>query len=238
MKNRIRNIILFSLCLCTLVLCKTATVNASTVKTDAEAAVQGWNPIIDWPIFNRPGSKPTTPTKKTQQITASSRTVTRKVKLFYLGAKTNGNGALSYSSSNNKVVKVDSSGKVRVRTYGKATITIRAAATSTYSAAVKTVEIRVVPAQQSLTVSSPAKKTMKIKWKKDTSVTGYQVYLNTRKNFKRKTLERKYKKSVSSKKEWGWKSKKVYYVKIRSYKKVGKTKFYGPWSTVKKVKIK
>lgn len=238
MKNRIRNIILFSLCLCTLVLCKTATVNASTVKTDTEATAQWWNPITDWPIFNRPVSKPTTPVKKSQQITASSRTVTRKTKAFYLGAKTSGNGALSYSSSNNKVVKVNGAGQVRVGNYGKATITIRAAATSAYSAAVKTVEIRVVPVKQSLTVSSPAKKTMKIKWKRDTSVTGYQVYLNTRKNFKKGTLERKYKKSVSAKKEWGWKSKKVYYVKIRAYKKIGKTMFYGPWSTIKKVKIK
>ena len=29
-----------------------------------------------------------------------------------------------------------------------------------------------------------------------------------------------------------------YYVKIRAYKKVGKTKYYGEWSKVKKVKIK
>lgn len=238
MKNRIRNIILFSLCLCTLVLCKTATVNASTVKTDKEAAVQWWNPIANWPIFNRPVSKPTTPVKKSQQITASSRTVTKNVKSFYLGAKTNGNGALSYSSSNSKVVKVDSAGKVRVGTYGKATITIRAAATSTYSAAVKTVEIRVVPVKLSLKTSSSAKRTIRLKWKKDVSVTGYQAYLSEQKNFKHRTYERLYKKSVSTKKEWGWKSKKVYYVKIRAYKKVGKTKFYGPWSTVKKVKIK
>lgn len=145
---------------------------------------------------------------------------------------------MSYSSSNNKVVKVDSSGKVRVGTYGKATITIRAAATSTYSAAVKTVEIRVVPAQISLRTSSSAKRTLLLKWKKNASVTGYQAYVSEQKNFKQRTYKRNYKKSVSSKKEWGWKSKKVYYVKIRAYKKVGKTKFYGPWSTVKKVKIK
>ena len=36
----------------------------------------------------------------------------------------------------------------------------------------------------------------------------------------------------------GLKSKKTYYVKIRSYKKVGKKKYYGAWSKVKKVKIK
>lgn len=238
MKNRIRNIILFSLCLCTLVLCKTETVNASTVKTDTEATAQWWNPITDWPIFNRPVSKPTTPVKKSQQITASSRTVTRKTKAFYLGAKTNGNGALSYSSNNNKVVKVNGAGKVRVGNYGRATITIRAAATSTYSAAVKNVEIWVVPAKQSLKVGSSAKRMLRLKWKKDVSVTGYQAYLSEQKNFKQRTYKRNYKKSVSSKKEWGWKSKKVYYVKIRAYKKVGKTKFYGPWSTVKKVKIK
>ena len=31
--------------------------------------------------------------------------------------------------------------------------------------------------------------------------------------------------------------KKKYYVKIRAYKKVGKTKYYGEWSRVNTVKI-
>lgn len=237
MKKRIRNIILFSLCLCTLVLCKTPTVHASTVKSDVEAETQWWNPIFDWPIFDKPVNKPTNPIKS-QQITASSRSVTKKVKSFNLGAKTNGNGALSYSSSNNKVVKVNGSGQVKIINYGKATITIKAAATSTYSSAVKTVEIRVIPAKMTVKVNSPSKKKMTLKWKKDKSVTGYQVYLNTKKDFKKHTLSRKYNNSKSSTTEWGWTSKKVYYVKMRAYKKMGKTVFYGPWSTVKKVKIK
>ena len=74
-------------------------------------------------------SAPKLPEKRTQQIFASSRSVSRKAKTFYIGASTNGNGSLSYSSSNNKVVKVNSSGRASVVNYGKAVITIRAAET-------------------------------------------------------------------------------------------------------------
>ena len=34
------------------------------------------------------------------------------------------------------------------------------------------------------------------------------------------------------------KVRKTYYVKVRAYKKVGKTKIYGDYSKVKKVKVR
>lgn len=36
----------------------------------------------------------------------------------------------------------------------------------------------------------------------------------------------------------GLKAKKTYYVKVRSYKKVGNSKYYGAWSDTQKVKTK
>lgn len=81
-------------------------------------------------------------------------------------------------------------------------------------------------------------------------VTGYQISYSYKKNFKGqkvKTLKKfKYKKikvkrkkyTITSYKVKGLKRKKMVYVRVRAYKQVGKTKVYGKWSSVKKVKIK
>lgn len=81
-------------------------------------------------------------------------------------------------------------------------------------------------------------------------VTGYQISYSYKKNFKGqkvKTLKKfKYKKIKVKRKKYtitfykvkGLKRKKTIYVRVRAYKQVGKTKVYGKWSRVKKVKIK
>ena len=81
-------------------------------------------------------------------------------------------------------------------------------------------------------------------------VTGYQISYSYKKNFKGqkvKDLKKfKYKKikvkrkkyTITSYKVKGLKKKKTVYVRVRAYKQVGKTKVYGKWSSVKKVKIK
>lgn len=177
--------------------------------------------------------------KNKQVISASSKTVSRNVKTFYIGASTNGNGKLSYFSSNNNVAKVDSSGYAKVVNYGKATITIKASETEKCASAVKKIDINVVPVKMKLkSVKSTEKETIVIKWSKDISVTGYHIEASTQKNFKKNTLQREYKKNKSSAKERGWVGKKTYYFRIRAYKTVGGKKFYGPWSNVKKVKVR
>lgn len=176
---------------------------------------------------------------KAQQISASSRTVSNKTKSFSLNAKTNGNGKLSYSSSNKGVVTVNSNGQVRVVNCGIAEITIKASATTGYFAATKKITIQVIPSKPSLrTVKSPAKKIITAKWKKDKTITGYQFYMSTNKSFKTGTLAREYKSNKTQFKIFGWKSKKTYYLKMRSYKKVGGKKIYSDWSSVRKVKVK
>ena len=81
-------------------------------------------------------------------------------------------------------------------------------------------------------------------------VTGYQISYSYKKNFKGqkvKTLKKfKYKKIKVKRKKYtitfykvkGLKRKKTIYVRVRAYKQVGKTKVYGKWSSVKKIKIK
>lgn len=87
-------------------------------------------------------------------------------------------------------------------------------------------------------VKSPAKSTLAIKWKKLNKVTGYQVQVSLKSNFKKGTIQRSFKQKVTSTKVKPLKKKKRYYVRIRPYKKKGSKKYYGKWSTVKSAKIK
>ncbi len=85
-----------------------------------------------------------------------------------------------------------------------------------------------------------AKKKATVTWKKQTKYTkGYQVQYSTSKNFKSgvktKTVNGSKKTSLTLKK---LKSKKTYYVRIRTFQKVSGGKCYSSWSSVKKVKVK
>lgn len=83
---------------------------------------------------------------------------------------------------------------------------------------------------------SKKKKKITYKWKK-VNCTGYQYQWSTSKNFKKNYLTKTTKNtSVTIKTS---KSKKTYYVRVRAYvKHPNGTKYYGKWSTVKKVKVK
>jgi hypothetical protein len=87
-------------------------------------------------------------------------------------------------------------------------------------------------------VTSTKKKEIYVSWKKDTSFTGYQIYISTQKDFKKQTNKKNLKKTEG---EWtikGLKSGKTYYIKIRAYNKVGNKKYYEEWSKIKKITVK
>lgn len=87
-------------------------------------------------------------------------------------------------------------------------------------------------------VKSPAKSNLAITWKKLSKVTGYHVQFSAKSNFKKGTIERKFKQKVTKTKVRPVKSKKKYYVRMRPYTKSGSKTYYGKWSKVKSVKIK
>lgn len=87
-------------------------------------------------------------------------------------------------------------------------------------------------------VKSPAKNTLAITWKKLSKVTGYHIQFSSKSNFKRGTIERKFKKKDTKTQVRPLKSKKKYYVRMRPYTKLGSKIYYGKWSKVKGVKIK
>ena len=102
----------------------------------------------------------------------------------------------------------------------------------------KTVSFKINPKGTSIKHLKKGVRAFKPTWKKQTrQISGYQVQYSTKKNFKSAKI-----KAVSSKKKSTWvikkKAHKRYYVRIRTYKKVGKAKYYSSWSSAKSVKTK
>lgn len=183
---------------------------------------------------------PTTPQpeKQAQVIQAKSFTKTYGSKAFSLNAATSGNGKLSYTVANKKIVTVNSAGKVAIKGCGKTTVTIKASETARYQSATKKVSITILPKKVSVIKAfSSAKGKISFSWKKDNTVTGYEIYVDRYKDF-REMQSMIFKKNKTSIVVSGAKSKVKYYLKIRAYKMCGKTKYYSKWSTVKKVTVK
>lgn len=79
------------------------------------------------------------------------------------------------------------------------------------------------------------KGTAKISFKKVTGATGYQVALSTSKSFKKAVKVIKTAKTYATTKKL--KTKKRYYVRVRTYRKNGKKTSYSAWSKVKSFKL-
>ncbi len=104
---------------------------------------------------------------------------------------------------------------------------------------------KINPTGTSISKVTGTKKSFTVKWKKQTAkmtarrITGYQIQYSTNKKFKSgiKTVTVKnYKKS--SKKITKLKAKKKYYVRIRTYAKIGGKTYNSSWSKPKNVKTK
>lgn len=96
------------------------------------------------------------------------------------------------------------------------------------------------PKGTSLKSVKRAKKAFKATWKKQSKqTTGYQIQYSTKKGFgsKVKTVTVS-KNKVTSKTIKSLKKNQKYYVRVRTYKKAGNSKFYSGWSKTKSVKTK
>ncbi len=82
------------------------------------------------------------------------------------------------------------------------------------------------------------KKAFKVSYKQQNTASGYKVEYSTNKNFKnKKTLTVKGAKTVSATVK-KLKSGRTYYVRVRSYIRVGKKNYYSKYSAVTEVKVK
>lgn len=210
---------------------------------EAEAAVKDLRDTIELLTPAKQQTQPDQPItgqKKAQAITAKDVTKSLGTKAFALGAKTSGDGALSYSSSDNKVATVETaSGKVTLKGVGVCTITVTAAETANYKSATASVKITVNPKKAAISKVKVAKgKKLTVSWKKDKTVSGYEIQCALKKNFKsglkKATIKKAKTTSTTIKK---LKKGKKYYVRVRAYKTVkvnGKNvTLRGPWSSIK-----
>ena len=103
----------------------------------------------------------------------------------------------------------------------------------------KTISFNILPKATKLSKLTAGRKSFTVTWKKQaTQTTGYEIQYGLKKNFKgAKTLQVKKNKTTKAtiKKLKGG---KTYYVRIRTYKKIGKKYYRSAWSSAKKIKVK
>ena len=103
----------------------------------------------------------------------------------------------------------------------------------------KKAKYTIIPKGTTLGKLKGGKKQLTVKWESQPKqITGYEISYSTDKDFKNeKLLTVKGTKKTSAKIK-KLKKKKAYYVRIRTYKMVGKKKLVSSWSKAKKMKIK
>ncbi|MCR5816169.1 MAG: fibronectin type III domain-containing protein, partial [Ruminococcus sp.] len=117
---------------------------------------------------------------------------------------------------------------------GVATVTIKGKGEYTGSV-VKKFKI-VLEGTKLKTVKSKTTGQFKATWTKTTKpVSGYQISYSTSQKFAKSKTKKSTKTSITINK---LNKNKTYYVRVRTYKKVGNKIYYSKWSNVKKVKIK
>ena len=156
--------------------------------------------------------------------TYSGKTIKQSIKVK-LGGKTLKPGTdYTVSYKNNKNI---GTATLTIKGKGKYSGTLQ----KTFTIKPKTTKIK--------TFKSPKKKQAKVSWSKDSKVSGYQIVYARNSKFtkgKNRVTVKGYK--TTSKTIKKLKSKKTYYVKVRSYKTVKGKKIYSSYSKVKKIKIK
>jgi hypothetical protein len=139
---------------------------------------------------------------------------------------------VQFKSSNTKVAKVSSKGKVVAKQPGVAKITVK------LGSAEKTVTVIVNPKKvTNLKVVSVMKKSIKLSWKKQSGVTKYQVYMydpDLEEYTKVKTVDADFNTATIT----GLDANTTYKFKVRAYVKSGSTTAYGDFSKEVKQKTK
>ena len=87
------------------------------------------------------------------------------------------------------------------------------------------------------TATNSASKKMTVKWAKNAKANGYQIQYGLKSNFSGAKTVSAAKNSIVSKVIGNLSKGKIYYVRVRSYKKVSGKTYYSAWSATRKIKI-
>lgn len=165
--------------------------------------------------------------KKTLALTVGKSSTLKKTCIFKNGYTS----SVKWTSSNSKIVSVNSSGKVIAKSAGKATIKA-VLNNGRYASCTVTVKPKTNKIKK---LKKSGKKSIKITWTKVSGTTKYQIYMSTKKKSGYKKI-----KTASAKSSTYTKGKlkkgKRYYFKVRSCKKVGGKYYYSAFSAVKSIK--
>ena len=164
------------------------------------------------------------------KLSATSYTYDGKVKAPSITV-TNANG--TKLTKNTHYTVTYSAGRKNVGTY---TVTVKGKGNYTGT---KTLTFKINPAKTTVSKLTAGTKSITVAiTKKTAQVTGYQIQYSTSSKFTSATT-----KTISSYNTTKYtlkslSAKKTYYVRVRTYKKVGSTTYYSGWSTYKYVKTK
>ncbi len=189
--------------------------------------------------------------KKNQTITYNKGSI-ENGQLVYgatvkLKAKSNGAASrISYKSSNSKILSVSASGKLKAKKYGKATVTITASDSPVdeYGKTALKLPLTVVPKQVQVTRIKLGRNelgkvsSVYLEWKKDRTVDGFQYNVAYNKNYTNSTNGEKEGKDHFMNLKYLDVSKDKLYIRVRTFKKVGKKAYYGKWSKSYMLSIK
>lgn len=179
-------------------------------------------------------------TTKTVKIAKVSKIKLSKTKYTYNGKKQT--PSVTVKDSKGKELKVNTDYKVKLPSSRKNVGTYEVKITfkgSKYSGS-KTLSYTINPKSTKLSKVSAKKKGFEAKGKKQSTQTkGYQIQYSTDSKFKSGNKTVTVNKNSTTKKTISkLKAKKKYYVRIRTYKTVGKQKYYSDWSKSVKVTTK
>lgn len=182
--------------------------------------------VILFPMTSEAAVKPKA------KVTLSTTTYTYNGKTKKPSVKVRDNKGKTIKKSYYKISY--SSGRKNVGTY-KVKVTFK----KKYKGSV-TKTFKIIPKKTSLSSVKDTKNSITVKWKKQSKqASGYQIQYTTDKKFKKgvkTTTVSSYKTTSKTIKKLS--ANKKYYVRIRTYKKVGKTKYYSGWSSAKSVTVR
>ena len=162
-------------------------------------------------------------TVKVSNVTYNGKAQKPSVKV-YSGKKRLSSKYYTVSYKNNKNV-------------GYGTVTVKGK--GNYSKASGTAKFKINLKKTKLSsAKSTKKKTFITTWKKTGGNSGWQVQYSTNKKFRSGVRTVNLKSSNTRLTVRNLKNRKKYYVRVRSYKKVGKQTWYSGWSNVKRVRIR
>ncbi len=166
----------------------------------------------------------------------------------------NGDYTITYQSDKPKVIEIRQDGTINCKSEGTAKITVKVykkgenkvvGECNTMLGVWKETTPDYMPTRYNpyekkrvkiTSAKSRKKKKISVSWKKMQYAAGFEVmYASNKKFTKNKKCKETKKTSITLKK---LKSKKVYYVKVRSYMEKYGMKFYSKWSKAKRVKVK